>query len=175
MVFFVGVGAFWAYVERMGRFAGLEAREIGMGLAAAMAASFLGPLLASRVGTRYGRHLPFALVAAGLAAGAALLATPLALLAYAVATALFCFCWNVGVAYQLGLAAELDTHGRFIVLAPAFQAAGNTLGPVTAAALLTGEGYRPVSWLAGLCCVISFAVFLALASRGAGQAGKRNP
>jgi predicted MFS family arabinose efflux permease len=175
MVFFVGVGSFWAYVERMGRFAGLDAREVGMALAVAIGASFLGPLLASRVGTRYGRHLPFALVAAGLAAAAALLAAPLDLVRFAAASALFCFCWNIGVAFQLGLAAELDAGGRFLVLAPAFQAAGNTLGPAVAAGLLTGNGYLPVSWLAGLCCVTSFAVFFAMAGRVRRRPGGHAP
>ncbi len=68
--------------------------------------SFLGPLLASRVGTRYGRQLPFALVAAGL---------------------------------------------------------------------LTGNGYLPVSWLAGLCCVTSFAVFFAMAGRVRRRPGGHAP
>lgn len=165
MVFFAGVSSIWAYVERMGNAFGLTPEDVGMALAVSTAISFVGLLLASGAGARLGRRLPLACAGIGLGAAAAFLAAPLSLWGYVAATALFSVAWNIGVAFQLGLATELDTHGRLLVLAPAFQAGGSTLGPALAAGLLSGQGYQPVNWLGGLCCVTSFAVFFVLASR----------
>lgn len=167
MLFFMGVGSIWTYVERMGRASGLENQQVGMALAVSTAISFVGLLLASRANDRFGRRLPFAFAGIGLGAAAAILALPLELSGFIAATALFSVFWNIGGAFQLGLAAELDTHSRYLVLAPAFQAAGNTLGPAVAASLLSGQGYQPVNWLGGICCVTSFAVFFVLAGRSA--------
>jgi predicted MFS family arabinose efflux permease len=169
MLFYVGVGSIWAYVERMGRASGLTGQQVGTALAVSTVISFVGLLLASRVGDRVGRRLPFASAGIGLAAAAVFLALPLAQSGFIAATALFSVFWNIGTAFQLGLVAKLDEAGRFLVLAPAFQAAGNTLGPAVAAGLLSGAGYQPVNWLGGLCCVASFAVFFVLASRPAGR------
>ncbi|MCP5060547.1 MAG: MFS transporter [bacterium] len=169
MVFFTGVGSIWTYVERMGRASGLENQQVGMALAVSTAISFVGLLLASRANDRFGRRPPFAFAGIGLGAAAAILALPLELSGFIAATALFSVFWNIGGAFQLGLAAKLDTDGRYLVLAPAFQAAGNTLGPAVAASLLSGQGYQPVNWLGGLCCVASFAAFFVLAGRGAAR------
>jgi predicted MFS family arabinose efflux permease len=171
-VFFAGVGSVWAYAERMGSASGLDSKQVGMALAVATALSFVGILLASRVGNRYGRRLPYVLAGIGLGSAAAMLASPLALPGFICATALFFFFWNLGGPFQLGLATELDTRGQYLVLAPAFQAGGNMLGPAVAASLLSGQGYQPVSWFGGLCCVTSFAVFLVLESRAPGRRGR---
>ncbi|MCP3986785.1 MAG: MFS transporter [bacterium] len=173
MVFFTGVGSIWTYVERMGSSSGLATEQVGLALAVSTAISFVGLLLASRIGDRFGRRLPYVLAGIGLGAAAVFLALPLSLLGFIAATALFSVFWNIGGAFQLGLATELDTHGRFLVLVPAFQAAGNTLGPALAASLLSGQGYLPANWLGGLCCVTSFAVFFFLAGRA--SPGQRIP
>jgi predicted MFS family arabinose efflux permease len=165
LVFFAGVSSIWTYVERMGNAFGLAPEDVGMALAVSTAISFAGLLLASGAGARLGRRLPFACAGIGLGAAAAFLAAPLGLWGYVAATALFSVAWNIGVAFQLGLATQLDTQGRLLILAPAFQAGGSTLGPALAAALLSGQGYQPVNWLGGLCCVTSFAVFFILAGR----------
>ncbi|MCC7411442.1 MAG: hypothetical protein IT495_07415 [Gammaproteobacteria bacterium] len=169
-VYHVALGAIWAFIERMGAAAGLEAAVVGKALGAAVVCGLLGALAASALSVRLGRIAPLAL--AVIAKGLALLvladrATPLA---FMLAAGLFQFFWLFAVPYQLGIIASVDRGGRLFVLALAFQAAGVSVGPALAGLLVTGESYAPARLLAGACLIASLLLFAGVRTRAAAAA-----
>ncbi|MCP3960613.1 MAG: MFS transporter [bacterium] len=170
-LFYVGGGAVWAFIERIGDAGGLGATAIGGTLARAMPISVFGAGLAAWAGTRFGYTRPLVLAGIVFTTAMALLAGPLTVATFGAAACLMFVAWNAVAPYQMGLISEHDPAGRSIVLAPVVKAAGITLGPVIAGLVLDGSSYLPVVWIgvlfAGLGISLSFVVALKTRAGGA--------
>jgi predicted MFS family arabinose efflux permease len=160
LLYHVGLGAVWAFVERMGVAAGFAPASIGATLGIAVLFGFAGASLAAVAGARFGRLWPIALAVVGQCAALLLLREPMTHVGFAVAACAFQFLWLLSVPYQLGIIAQADTGGRLFVLALAFQAGGVAVGPVLGGLLLDGDGFGPVRVLTAVTLLASLVLYV---------------
>ncbi len=162
-IFNLGIMAVWAYLERMGNAAGLEASYIGSTLAVSLAGALVGALLAAAIANRFGRVIPLILTLVVQVVALLLLSGELSRNAFLVGVMLFAFAWNFPVPYQLAITVSLDVSGRLVVLFLSAVKLGYAAGPVIAAQLIMmGRGFTPVIVLAGAGFVTSALIFVSL-------------
>lgn len=152
IVFCVGLGSVWAFVERIGNGAGFSMVAVGNALAVAGMFGGLGALVAAVLGMRLGRLLPVAFALGMEIVACLVLATRSDWYSYLIAVAIFNFCWNLTLPYLMGAIAAADVSGRFMVLIPAAQTGGFALGPLLVGVFMAGDSFRVAAW-------ISVAVF----------------
>ena len=148
-LFFIGQGSIWAYGERIGADAGIDAQVIGNVLAGTSIAALFGGLLSAWLDVRFGRFWPILLAIGVQLVALALFYGEMETLHFALIFAIFSFSWNFGIAYQVGALISCDSDGRFTALIPAFQGAGLAIGPALAGGFLSGEGYYVVNIVSG--------------------------
>jgi len=159
-MFSVNVGCIWTYLERMGVAAGFTSKFIGTGLATAVAVGIVGGLTASWLRDRYGRLRPLAVATLGTVVSVAMLAEGMGPITYIIAAGIYNFVWNFALPYQYAAISTTDSSGRLIVLVPAFQTAGMSIGPAIAALFITGESYLAVNYIAAMSVIISLVLFV---------------
>lgn len=147
IVFSIGLGGVWPFMERIGSSAGFSMMDIGNALAVSGLLGGLGALVAALLGTRLGRLLPIVFALSFQVAACLLLATKSDWYSYLLAIALFNFCWNLTLPYLMGAIATADVAGRFMVLVPAAQTGGYALGPLLVGLLMVGENYQIAAWI----------------------------
>lgn len=160
LTMFAAHGAVWSLVERYGRSLELTAQSIATALAGALLVGACGGLLAARVGTSIGRVRAVLFAAAGLIAALAVLFSNTNVTGFVIAAALYQFCWNFAVGYQLS---EVDPGvgtGSAIVLGLTAQSAGIGLGPAAASPLIPLLGYAGVGWFAFASITLSVGLLL---------------
>lgn len=161
---YVGVGAVWAFVERMAAAAGIAPGPIGEALALGMGLGLAGALAAAALGGGRDRSLLFAVAMVLQAAALMMLDRPFGWWAFAVAITMFNVTWNFALPFLVGAIASADRSGRYTVLVVAAQGLGVAFGPVAGGHLATVGGLSAVVYLAVGCCVLG-AALLALALR----------
>lgn len=162
-LFFVNVGVFWTFIERIGAAEGFSAETIGISLAVGVSLGIPGALLASWCGDRFGRLQPLAWGAIVTIASLLVLMFAMSPMAYLVALALYNFGWNFSLAFQYAAVNAADESGRGVAVAPAFHGLGAAAGPAVAAAFIGGAGFTAVYVLSAAGVILSLALF-ALAS-----------
>jgi len=173
-IFNLGIMAVWAYLERMGNAAGLEASYIGSTLAVSLAGALVGALLAAAIANRFGRVIPLILTLVVQVVALLLLSGELSRNAFLVGVMLFAFAWNFPVPFQLAITVSMDVSGRLVVLFLSAVKLGYAAGPVIAAQLIMmGRGFTPVIVLAGAGFVTSALIFVLLSKQK--LPGKRQP
>ncbi|HEY8570262.1 MFS transporter [Microbulbifer sp.] len=156
VIYYCGVSAVWAYLERIGVDMGLENAAVGDLLGIGFAISGLGslatPLLASYLG-----RIPTLLLAmlVQVATMAALIGgqTLDAYLLYATTSIVFQFFWSFSIPLLMDQFNRIDQSGRFIVLCASAFKIGEILGPPLAAALISAGGFAAVLGL-GMGCLL---------------------
>jgi len=158
LIYFIGQGAVWTYLERIGVYAGIDATRVGGALGIAHIAGVIGAALAAWFGKRFGRARP--MIAGFLVSFASvyLLGGSASYAAYLGAAGFFAFAWYFTLSYFFGLKSALDPSGRIIVLAVTMQAAGLAIGPAVAGMLVIGSDY---TWVV-LLGMLSYGVSLVL-------------
>jgi len=158
LIYFIGQGAVWTYLERIGVAAGIDAARVGGALGIAHVAGILGATLAAWLGHRLGRSRP--MIAGFLVSFGSvyLLGGSASYAAYLAAAGFFAFAWYFTLSYFFGLKSALDPAGRVIVLAVTMQAAGLAIGPALAGVLVTGSDFARVAILG----MLSYGASLAL-------------
>ncbi len=165
-IFNLGIMAVWAYLERMGNAAGLEASYIGSTLAVSLAGALVGALLAAAIANRFGRVIPLILTLVVQVVALLLLSGELSRNAFLVGVMLFAFAWNFPVPFQLAITVSMDVSGRLVVLFLSAVKLGYAAGPVIAAQLIMmGRGFTPVIVLAGAGFVTSALIFVLLSKQ----------
>ena len=157
LLFSIGLGGVWAFLERIGNSAGFSMVDIGNALALAGLMGGAGALVAAIVSLRFGRLLPLVISIGGQLGVCLLFASRNDWLSYLIAIALFNFFWNLALPYLMGAIASADKTGRFMVLIPAAQAGGYAIGPVLAGSFIVGDAYATagfVSMAVFACCLI---------------------
>ena len=164
-IFNLGIMAVWAYLERMGNTAGLQAEFIGNTLALSLVGALIGALLAAAVEDRFGRVLPLIITVVVQGVALFLLSGDLSPNAFGLGVMLFAFGWNFPVAYQLAITVSVDVSGRLVVLFLSAVKLGYAAAPAIASQLiLRGEGFGPVMLLGALGFVASAVIFVSLAN-----------
>jgi predicted MFS family arabinose efflux permease len=167
-LFYVNVGAYWTYIERIGTAAGIGFSAVSNGLAFSTAASMAGVFLASWLGDRRGYLMPIAVSAVGVVLAIVLLTGDLKLTAYVVSAVIYGIVWNVSMTYQYGTVNIVDRSRRGVALAPAFHNAGGAAGPALAATVVTSNDHNGVLWLvcaSVLASTVCFVLALRLHTR----------
>ncbi|MGA2191343.1 MAG: MFS transporter, partial [Steroidobacteraceae bacterium] len=147
-LFYVTIGSYWAYAERMGIEFGISMQQVHWLLSAGVFLSAAGCLSARAVGHRFGQSRT-------LLAALALLAATLLVHGFLPTAAMFVvnlavlqLCWNFIDIFQLGTLAIVDPSGRSAALVPAAQGAALAAGPAAAGFILgLGKGYPAVLFL----------------------------
>jgi len=172
-IFNLGIMAVWAYLERMGNAAGLEASFIGSTLALSLVGALFGALLAAIIENRFGRVMPFVVTVMVQVVALLLLSGELSRNAFLVGVMLFAFGWNFPVAYQLAITVSIDVSGRLVVLFLSAVKLGYAAAPVIAAQLIMmGQGFTPVIVLSATGLFASAIIFVSLTvlkTRGRGM------
>ena len=158
VMFSIGLGAIWAFLERMGAGAGFVMADIGSGLAISSLIGGIGALLAAVLGQRLGRLIPLTIGIGGQLLVCWLLSDSITWPIYLAAATLFNFFWNLALPFLLGAIATADRSGRFMVLIPAAEAGGFAMGPMIAGVFIVGDDYAAAS----LVSMLVFALCLVL-------------
>jgi predicted MFS family arabinose efflux permease len=169
-LFYVTIGSYWAYAERMGIRFGISTQEVHWLLSAGVLLSAAACLSARAVARRIGesRALLFAL---------ALLATTLLIhgmvptpIMFVITLAVLQLCWNFIDIFQLGTLAVLEPSGRACALVPAAQGAALAAGPAAAGFVLgRGKGYSAVLLLAGCTSALAAVIYAVVHRRYRGE------
>jgi predicted MFS family arabinose efflux permease len=168
VLFFINVFGFWAFVERIGQAGGLPAQTIALALGISQVMAIAGALVAAWASDRYGRYLPLLIVFIGQAAALFAVLGDFGAAAFFFSTGLFQALFIIGVSYQMGAIARLDTHGRYLVTMTAAQGLGSALGPALAASLIReGGDYSLIMPMAALLCLFGTLMFLFIVWRSA--------
>jgi predicted MFS family arabinose efflux permease len=171
ITFWIGLGAFVAFSERLGLDRGITGPEIAGVLGVAQFASIAGAFTASLLHTRIGRAIP-TLCALGFAlAGFVLLSRTDGFAGFAAAVLLIYYAWPLFLAYLNGTMSVQDRAGRIVALSVTSQTVGMAIGPSVAGVLVSSHGYGAV---VGLGLAASFAAMtllvpLVISTRQAGN------
>ena len=150
----IAQGIAWAVLELVGKAAGLGEAAVAGSLFASQALAVAGALGSVFLADRINRD---GAITAGILGGAAsialLLGTP-GLWLFAAGVCGFNILWNFVLPFILGRIGDFDTSGRMITIAVAMQMIGLGGGPLIAAPLIDGSGFRTVL----IVCIALFLV-----------------
>ena len=163
---YIGIGSFWAYIERMGVDAGLKDEFIRNALAIGTAFSLVGCAVATWLSNRSGQSRPLLIALLGLSAVMIMLVFGISPTLFAVGLFSFNFFWIFIDIYQLGTIANIDPYGQYAALVPAAQGISLTLGPSVAAWILgLGLGYSGVLILSAVGPFAGFILYAVVYAR----------
>lgn len=153
-VYWIGMGALWSFVERLGMQASLTLSEIGAALSLGQLTSIAGALMTSLLHIRY-RRLPVLAVAISLAvASVILLGWSGSLIGFMIGVCTFSFIWPVFLAYLGGIMATLDRGGRIVALSVTSQTLGMAVGSAVGGTMSDQFGYVAVPVSATFCFIL---------------------
>lgn len=168
-LFYVNVGAYWTYAERIGTSAGLSVAATSAALAISVVVSIAGAVFAYALGDRRGYLPPLAGSALGCILAMALLTGTPGVGAFTASAVLYGLAWNVSMAYQYATVNLVDRSGRGVALSPALHWAGGAAGPALAALFVSGHNHDAVLVIVTLAAAASLGFFaLALRTRRRG-------
>ena len=170
VVYYCGVSAVWAYLERIGINLGLESADVGDLLGIGFAVSGLGSLATPWLSRHIGRVATLAIAMAAQVMTMAVLIGGSSLdayLLYATTSIVFQFFWSFSLPLLMDQFNRVDDTGRFIVLCASAFKVGEIAGPPLAAALITESDYSAVIWLGIGCMIITLLMALTTERRQA--------
>jgi predicted MFS family arabinose efflux permease len=132
----------WGFSERIGSKIGMEPDAIGWLLGGGLFVGVIGGLIASSIGTRYGRIWP---VCAGVATAMTCISVITSTGTVAIYTAgilTYIVSFMFISSYIYGLAGELDHHGRVMAAASGAGNIGVALAPFISGRLIASVGYE---------------------------------
>lgn len=162
-IWYLGVGGVWAFVERIGVDAGIDAAGIGNALALGMAVGLLGAFVAAVVADRFGRVIPFAMAMLGQVLAVWVLADLDEFNGLIIAICLYNGAWNFALPYLFAMAALADARGQLVVLMSTAQAVGLTFGATLAGAVIGRYGLVAVAYQGAAAALAALGVFVVLA------------
>jgi predicted MFS family arabinose efflux permease len=149
LVFFTGISAVWAFIERLGNSAGFDPASIGILLAVALGFATMGSLGAAGIGQRHGNVLPFLCSLVLIIGGLLLLADSSTMAVYSTGCCLFALAFGAGLPFAIAEISELDVDGRYVILSVPAVGTGAMVGPAVAGLLYTGESALLILSLVG--------------------------
>jgi len=162
LFFWIGVGAVWAFVERIGVAAGISKLLIGSVVTLGPIASIVGALTASLLHTRLGRGPLLAASVALAMISVALVAWGGSTYTYMAGFLIFSYIWPLFLAYLGGAMAVVDPLGRVVSMSVASQTVGMAIGPAIGGIVASHFGYASISILGLISFAIAFPILWAL-------------
>lgn len=161
VVYYCGVSAVWAYLERIGINLGLSSSQVGDLLGIGFAISGLGslatPWLSARIGQVATITIAMLIQVATMAALTGGQSSD-AYLLYAATSIVFQFFWSFSLPLLMDQFNRVDDTGRFIVLCASAFKVGEIAGPPLAAKLITEGSFNSVLWLGIVCMAVTWAM-----------------
>jgi predicted MFS family arabinose efflux permease len=154
LIYFTGMAAIWAFLERIGEAKGVSLAHLSFALSASAIGGMAGSLTVGFVAHRLS-------TLAGLTSGLCLLLVGIVGLAlwdawqvYLVATIFFYFAWSFQYAFQFKVLAAVDRGAKIVGIVPAVTFGGLTIGPAIGGVLLSLGGSVALC-VFGLTCVLA--------------------
>ncbi|WP_066967748.1 MFS transporter [Microbulbifer sp. Q7] len=163
VVYYCGVSAVWAYLERIGVNLGLESADVGDLLGIGFAISGLGSLATPWLSHYVGRMATLLVAMTAQMITMALLIGEFTLdayLLYAATSIVFQFFWSFSLPLLMDQFNRVDDTGRFIVLCASAFKVGEIAGPPLAAALIVERDFSAVLWLGIICMAVTLLMGL---------------
>jgi len=164
LLFFVGAGGVWVYMERIGLSLGMSADAARGVLGAATLAGAAGAALAAFVGSRWDRRMPLLLGIGAMVVVLCLVAAGATRTTFSAIAAVFVFGWMFAIPFMMGTMALLDPQGRAVSVSVGVQNGGQALGPALASFVIGDAGYGLVAGLAALLLAGSLALHMVVAA-----------
>ena len=166
MIWCCGLGAMWAFIERIGVEGGLDSvvalRALGISSAIAIAGALSASALAAK---GVGRFMPVTIALLAQMAMAWMLQGEMNWIEMAIKASIFQIFWNLTGPFFMGAIAASDTSGKISVLIPAAQTSGFFIGPAVVGAFLDGSGLEAVNYVTIGFMLISLIIFIPLSAR----------
>lgn len=160
LLFYVGMGAVWTYLDRIGIAAGISVPIISTALIISSFSGIGGACLSAWIGTGFGRGSALFFGCTVFLFGTFMLMDADEFSSYTIAISLMQFAWSFMTPYLLGILTHVDSSGRVIAFATVMQLGGLAAGPFLAALLLSDEGYSSILWLGGIMTTMSLILIL---------------
>ena len=164
-LYYISIFGFWAFVERIGSNAGLDADTINYALSTSLVAAIVGGFVAALAGVRFGRTMPLVIVLIGQLLALLVLKADFSVKVFFIATSAYQFLYIIATCYLLGVIAVMDHKGKYVVMMNGFLGIGAAMGPSLAAAMITDEGYYGINIMAMTGIVLCIGIFLFIIRR----------
>ncbi len=152
LILYIGVGAFWAFVERLATLAGLESAFIANAIGISLIVSLIGAFLPIVLDLRFGRIAPIIISLLVMIGSGLVIFGKLTASIYVVALSLFYIFWNIVLPYMVGLISEHDDQEVGAAMVPSMFSIGSALGPLIASLFITSDDLSPAAWLLVASC-----------------------
>jgi len=157
---YINVGAFWAFIERLGVDANLSDDFISNTLALGTLFTLTGCVIATWMSNRYGQSKPLIAAFILMTSILFLLAFKVNAMSYVIAATVFNFCWLFIDVYQLGTIGNIDHTGRYATLVPGAQGLTQSISPAIAGYILAeGFGYAGVMMLCAVGTIGAMSIY----------------
>lgn len=160
--FYLGVGAVWAFLERIALAGGLTREFVGTAVSGALIAGGLSCLVPVLLADRIGRRLPIAISACGLCLAIALFAANLAEAGFLATALTFNALWTIMAIYAIAVISVQDPTGWYVVAIPATLGIGQAIGPLAGGFTVASFGITGLCAMAVLMVLISLGIFLSI-------------
>ncbi|WP_426400836.1 MFS transporter (plasmid) [Ralstonia sp. R-29] len=163
------LGAFWAYLEPLGKAAGLDARAAQTLISGVLAMQVVGGSVASFCVRRLGAEQALLSVSVMFIAIMAVVhKLPAGQVAgFGAVCLVLGFVWLFALPFQIALAFRADPSGRLAGLVPAAQLLGSATGPLTASFFVQGDNVSAVPLTSAMFAVSAALLLAAMHRRGA--------
>lgn len=166
LIWCCGLGAMWAFIERIGVAGGLESVLALRSLGISSAVAIVGALAASAIAAKgINRFMPVTIALLMQMLMAWLLQGEMSWVEMAIKASIFQVFWNMTGPFFMGAIAASDTGGRVSVLIPAAQTSGFFIGPAVVGMFLESAGLAAVNYITIAFCAVSLAIFIPLAAK----------
>lgn len=166
LIWCCGLGAMWAFIERIGVAGGLESVLALRSLGISSAVAIVGALAASAIAAKgINRFMPVTIALLMQMLMAWLLQGEMSWVEMAIKASIFQVFWNMTGPFFMGAIAASDTGGRVSVLIPAAQTSGFFIGPAVVGMFLESAGLAAVNYITIAFCAVSLLIFIPLAAR----------
>jgi predicted MFS family arabinose efflux permease len=168
-IYEAGQSAVFMFIAEIGDRSGLNEQAVGAALTGTALAGLVGALFAAWLGGRFGVRWPIVI---GIG-GNVLAAVGLALVASAIPFFFLNVTWNLAyyfvVPYLMGVMAELDDRGRWVVAVDAIWWLGTAAAAPVGGMIIERSGYELLAAFPVITGVVCIAVFIRLLARFGAQ------
>ena len=158
----IGMGAAWAFGERMGLAINLTPQKIGFYFACTMIASIVGSLFAGWLGTRCGRTLPFVVCTILVVICCYFMANPGIAIVYVICLLSFQAFQAVFIPFLIGTGAALESSGRLSAAVVAVEIFSFGAGGFAGGMVVETFGLAAIGWLAVLGGIVAIPLLIAV-------------
>jgi predicted MFS family arabinose efflux permease len=159
--FYLLVGAYWAFIERVGVEANISNEFISGNLTWGQIFSLTGTLLAVWLANRFGQSKPLLFALLIMVVTMLILAARVDVATFVFSVFSFSFFWIFIDVFQLGTLSNIDHSGRYAALVPGCQGAAQAMAPTLAGMLLSYQlGFSGVMIMCALAAAFALCTYL---------------